>query len=79
MRVRRVFLVHGITNKDQRARFLAARFPELARCVPPERELGDSENPRTAIFDAAAMAVVLFRGNEVCLVHKTVEEGDARL
>jgi Holliday junction resolvasome RuvABC endonuclease subunit len=55
-KVKRVFLARGITNKHQMARFIAARFPELARCVPPERKAWMSEDLRTAVFDAAAMA-----------------------
>jgi hypothetical protein len=49
----------GIRNKSQIARFIAARFPELADYVPRERKPWTSEDPRMAIFDAAAFAFVL--------------------
>ena len=61
-RVKRAFLPLGIRNKNQMARFVAARFPELARYLPPERKPWMSEDLRTAIFDAAAFALALFSG-----------------
>src|ERR1700730_13944834 len=36
--VKKAFLPLGIRNKNQVARFVAARFPELARYLPPERK-----------------------------------------
>jgi len=51
----------GVPNKDKRARFIAARFPELARSVPPERKPWMSEDERMAIFDAAAFGLEFFR------------------
>jgi len=60
--VKRTFLPLGIRNKNQMARFVAARFPELARYLPPERKPWMSEDLRTAIFDAAAFALALFSG-----------------
>jgi Holliday junction resolvasome RuvABC endonuclease subunit len=60
-KVKRTFAARGITNKHQTARFIATRFPELARYVPPERRTWMSEDLRTAVFDAAAMAMVAFR------------------
>jgi hypothetical protein len=59
-RVKRTFLPLGIRNKNQMARFVAAQFPELARCVPPERKPWMSEDTRMAIFDAAAFALASF-------------------
>jgi Holliday junction resolvasome RuvABC endonuclease subunit len=58
-RVRKAFLARGIRNKDQVARSIAARFPELGRHLPPERKPWMSEDLRMAMFDAAAMAAAL--------------------
>jgi hypothetical protein len=60
-RVRRTFLARGIRNKDQMARSIVARFPELVHHVPPERKPWMSEDLRMAVFDAAAMVAALFR------------------
>lgn len=59
-RVKQIFLARGIRNKHQVARFIAARFPELERYLPPERKPWMSEDPKTAIFDAAALVLVIF-------------------
>jgi hypothetical protein len=59
-RVRRAFLVRGITNKSQMARSIAARFPELVPYLPPGRKSWMSEDLKLAIFDAVAMAFALF-------------------
>jgi hypothetical protein len=59
-RVKQMFVPLGIRNKDQMARFVAGRFPELARYLPPERKPWMSEDSRMAIFDAAAFALALF-------------------
>jgi hypothetical protein len=50
----------GVRNKNEIARFIAARFPELARSLPPERKPWMSEDSRMAIFDAAALAFASF-------------------
>ena len=59
-KVKRTLLPFGIRNKNQTAQFVAARFPELARYLPPERKPWMSEDLRTAIFDAAAFALASF-------------------
>jgi hypothetical protein len=56
-RVKRTFFPLGIRNKNQMARFIAAKFPELAPWVPPERKPWMSEDERMAIFDGAAMTL----------------------
>jgi hypothetical protein len=61
--VKKTFLPSGIRNKNQMARFIVVRFPELARYVPPERKPWMSEDPRMAIFDGAAFALALFHTN----------------
>jgi hypothetical protein len=55
--VKRTF---AVSNKAQMARAIAARFLELTRYLPPERKPWMSEDPRMAIFDAAAFALALF-------------------
>jgi hypothetical protein len=60
--VKRTFEPLGIRNKNQMAGFIAARFPELMRYVPPERKPWMSEDPSMAVFDAAAFALVSFSG-----------------
>jgi len=57
-KVKQMFRACGITNKHQRARFIASRFPELARSLPPERKPWTSEDRRMAIFDATGLAWV---------------------
>jgi len=44
-------------TKDENARAVAARFPELARQLPPVRRPWMSEDERMAIFDATALAL----------------------
>jgi len=56
--VKKTFSPLGIRNKNQMARSIAARVPELARQVPPERKPWMSEDARMALFDAAALALV---------------------
>jgi hypothetical protein len=59
--VKRTFFELGIRNKNQMARFIAVRLPELARYVPPERKPWMSEDERMAIFDAATFALAFFQ------------------
>lgn len=49
-----------VVNKTRLAASIAVRFPELSSCVPPERKPWMSEDPRTAIFDAAGLALAFF-------------------
>jgi hypothetical protein len=60
MKVRTVFAQFEASNKDQIARVIAERLPELASRVPPERKPWMSEARRMAIFDAAAFAITFF-------------------
>lgn len=57
--VKRAFAMHN-RNKDQIARALADRFPELAVILPPNRRCWQSEDYRMSVFDAAALAVAYF-------------------
>jgi hypothetical protein len=58
--VKSIFSPLGVRNKNEKARFIAARFPELARSLPPERKPWMSEDSRMAIFDAAAFGLASF-------------------
>ncbi len=74
-RVKRTFLPLGIRNKNQMARFVVGRFPELARFLPPERKPWMSEDLRTAIFDAAAFALAFFLASKAPDQHEAAEIG----
>ena len=56
----------SIRNKNQMARFIAMQFSKLALYVQPERKPWMSKDPRMAIFNAAAFAMVLFDGGRGC-------------
>src|SRR6266849_5467709 len=74
-RVKRTFLPLGIRNKNQMARFVAARFPELTRSLPPERKSWMSEDLRMAIFDAAALALAFFLASKASEQHEKTDIG----
>jgi len=59
--VRQVFAVHGATTKHQIAGEIVVRFPELGAHRPRVRKPWMSEDERQAMFDAAALALTLFR------------------
>jgi len=61
-KVGKTFAGLGASNKDQIARLIVARFPELAPRLPPERKPWKSEDARMAIFDAAGFAMAFFKG-----------------
>ncbi len=50
-------------------RFVAERFPELARYLPPERKPWMSEDLKMAIFDAAAFALAFFLASKASDQH----------
>ena len=50
-------------------RFVAERFPELARYPPPERKPWMSEDLKMAIFDAAAFALAFFLASKASDQH----------
>ena len=55
----------SVSNKTKMAQAVAARFPELAPRVPPERKPWMSEDQRMAIFDAAAFAMAFFQESAI--------------
>jgi hypothetical protein len=65
----------GIRNKGQMARFVAARFTELARSVPPERKPWMSEDSRMAMFDAAAFGLAFFLASKAPNQHEKTNIG----
>ncbi len=60
LEVRKTFEELGASNKHQGAQLLAARFPELASRLPPDRRPWMSEDKRMAIFDAAALGITCY-------------------
>jgi hypothetical protein len=63
--VREAFRDHR--NKDDRARALVARFPELSSRLPPRRKLWKSEDRRLSIFDAVALGVINFEADDIAI------------
>jgi len=53
--LRKAFSASGATTKDAIAKVMAERFPELAPYLPSPRRKWESQNPKIAIFMAAAM------------------------
>jgi LmbE family N-acetylglucosaminyl deacetylase len=64
--VRAQFAELGAFKRYARAMFIARRIPEFERLglLPPPRKIWNSENPRMAIFDAAALAITFFQEAE---------------
>jgi hypothetical protein len=58
--VRPHYAERGAKNKDEIARMIAKRFPELRSSLPPRRKPWMPEDERMATFDAAALALAAF-------------------
>ncbi len=58
--IRRAFARHGAATKHQVATVIAAQVPELARHLPPPRDIWQSESPRFSLFGAAALAITFY-------------------
>ena len=72
----KTFFADGRGTKYALAEIVAKRFSdELSQTLPPKRKLGNSEDSRMNIFDAAALAVV-FRLKMVC--HRAIQSNKAR-
>ncbi len=52
--------VQTFPNKYDEAEALAVEFPELELYLPRRRRLWDTESPRTIVFEAVALAKLLF-------------------
>jgi hypothetical protein len=61
--LRRFFFRKERKNKDDIARMVADRFPELSWRLPPKRKPWQSEPARQSIFDAASLGVFYFAQN----------------
>ena len=59
-RVQKVFSSGKPLKKHEIAQLIAAAFPELSLRLPPPRKIWMSEDERTSIFDAAALALTYF-------------------
>lgn len=57
-------LIEHPDNKHDFARVVAELYPPLRPQLPPKRELYESETERMAIFDAAALALVVLLDGE---------------
>lgn len=57
---KKVFTCAGAFTKDAIAAAIASRYPDLEFHLPPPRKPWMTEDTRTAIFDAAALALVFF-------------------
>lgn len=55
--VQRLFAEAGAMSKEDIAKLIAGKFPELLPRVPPRRKIWMSEDYNQAVFDAAALAV----------------------
>ena len=54
----------GRSNKDQVAKSIAERFPELHDWLPPIQKYPAREHYRMSIFDAAALVLTYFAVNK---------------
>lgn len=62
--VRRAFARHGASTKHRVAAVIASQIPELARRLPPPRDIWKSEDPRLSLFGAAALATSYYLGSD---------------
>lgn len=54
----------GVPTKEEIAALVAARYPELVPSLPPERKCWMSEDLRMSVFDAASLALTMFKQQE---------------
>jgi len=64
-RVKKVFRAFGAQTKYEIARAIAHQVPELASWLPRFRKPWMSEDKRTSIFDAAALALTYFHSRSI--------------
>ncbi len=62
--IRRVFAPIGAITKEQIAKVLVGRFPELRAKEPPRRMMWESEDTRMSIFDALSLATTHLAAGE---------------
>ncbi|MEM7296666.1 MAG: hypothetical protein AAF391_00190 [Bacteroidota bacterium] len=64
MEVASSFAPYGQITKYDIAELIAEAYPELISRLPPRRKIWMSEDERTSIFDAAALALTYYYGLE---------------
>lgn len=69
--VKAAFAPSGASTKHQRAVAIAGHLPELADRLPPYRRASMSEDYRTNIFDAVALALTYFHVREKLRLGRT--------
>lgn len=62
--IRKAFRESGAITKEQIARTLVGRFPELAPQEPRRRRAWDSEDSRMSIFDALSLVAAHFEADD---------------
>lgn len=60
LEVARCFAPYGQITKHEIAETIAETYPELASRLPPKRKIWMSEDERTSIFDATALALTYY-------------------
>jgi hypothetical protein len=58
--VRTALAKYGVGTRDETARVLAEALHDFSHRKPRKRKLGDSEDVRQSLFDAAALALTYF-------------------
>lgn len=58
--VQEVFVQFKCLNKYERAKAICEWLPELSSRMPPKRAIWMSEDPRTNLFDAVALALTYY-------------------
>jgi len=58
--VQEVFVQFKCHNKHERAKAICEWLPELSSRMPPKRAIWMSEDPRTNLFDAVALALTYY-------------------
>lgn len=62
-KINKAFFTESEGTKYALAQLIAERFPEeLTHELPPKRRAWDSENPRMGMFDAVALASIVYEG-----------------
>ena len=62
--VRKAFGSAGAHTKQEIARIVAERFPELAPQLPPPRKIWKSEDHRQSTFDAVSFALTFYEAKQ---------------
>jgi len=58
--IRAAFAEFGVSTRPDIAQVIAKSVVDISHLLPPKRNLGDSENIRQSLFDAAALALTYF-------------------